>query len=215
MATSTDLSNIVADALGVTCESTYLHLKTIRKHGKISFKGYGRGAAAMTPLDAAHLVIAVAGSTFAKDSMTSLNRFCGLLSDKDRSNPRPSRRTLETFLAEQFPRIVSNHHYKHLETPAHYDHYPPRYNLAAHVALKLMWVAGKDVDSLPRIAVVRWFRKDGGSDAMSFSPKGQSIIILDEAQFARHFEKAGLIQARLVTARALEKISLSLFGQSR
>src|SRR5664280_2756428 len=116
VATSTELSNIVADALCVTRESAYLHLKTIRKHGMISFKGYGRGAAAMTPLDAAHLVIAVAGSTFAKDSMASLTRFCDLLSDKDRRRPRGSRRKLENFLAERILRIVSDEHYRHLET---------------------------------------------------------------------------------------------------
>jgi hypothetical protein len=185
--------------------------KTIRKHDKISFKGYGRGAAAMTPLDAARLVIAVAGSTFAKDSMASLNRFCDLLSDKDRRRPRGSRRKLENFLAERILRIVSDEHYRHLETLAH-D--PPRYNLAAHVALKLMWVAGEDIDALPRVAVVRWFRSDGGADAMSFAPEDQTPAILDDAQFVRHYRNAGLIQGRVVAARALAKIALSLFGQS-
>jgi hypothetical protein len=34
--------------------------------GEITFKGYGRGAAAMTPLDAARLLIAVTGSTLQK-----------------------------------------------------------------------------------------------------------------------------------------------------
>lgn len=211
MATSTELSNIVADALCVTRESAYLHLKTIRKHGMISFKGYGRGAAAMTPLDAAHLVIAVAGSTFAKDSMSTLNRFCGLLSLKDRRQPRRSRRTLESFLAERIVRIVSDEHYGHIATLAH-D--PPRYSLAANVALKLMWVGGEDIESLRRVAVVRWFRSDGGSDAMSFAPEDQTATILDDAQFTRRFENIGIVQGRAVPARALAKIAISLFGKS-
>jgi hypothetical protein len=210
VATSTELSNAVADALGVSRESAYLHLKTIRKHDKISFKGYGRGAAAMTPLDAARLIIAVAGSTFAKDSMATLNRFCGLLSDKDRRSRSGSRRTLEAFLGERLLRITTDY-----QNPGHLAYGLPRYNLAAHAALKLIWVAGENTDPFPCFAIVRWFRKDGGSDAMTFSPTGQSAVMLDEALLARSFEKVGLIWARVVTARALEKIAVSLFRQSK
>jgi hypothetical protein len=54
------------------------HLKTIRAAGQISFKGYGRAAAHMTALDASRLLIASAGSTFAKDSFEVLTRFANL-----------------------------------------------------------------------------------------------------------------------------------------
>jgi hypothetical protein len=75
MVTSRQLADVVGDALGIARESAQLHLKTIRAEGQISFKGYGRAAAEMSPLDAARLVIAVAGSTFAKDSADVLKRF--------------------------------------------------------------------------------------------------------------------------------------------
>ena len=78
MITSIALADVVADALGITRESAQLHLKTIRAAGEITFKGYGRAAAAMTPLDASRLLIAVAGSTFAKDSVDVLKRFAKL-----------------------------------------------------------------------------------------------------------------------------------------
>src|SRR6516164_4729063 len=78
MVTSRQLADVVGDALGIARESAQLHLKTIRAEGQISFKGYGRAAAEMSPLDAARLVIAVAGSTFAKDSADVLKRFANL-----------------------------------------------------------------------------------------------------------------------------------------
>lgn len=211
MASSTELSDAVAEAFSVTRESAHLHLRMIREHDMITFKGYGRGAAAMTPLDAARLVIAVAGSSFAKDSMATLERFCGLLSDKDRRSPRGVRRKLEDFLAQRIARIVSDQQHQDFKR---LPPILPRYNLAAHVALKLMWIVGDDIESSPRVAVMRWFREDGGSDAMSFSPEAQSVTLLEEAQFARHFRTSGLIQARIVTAHALEKIAVSLFSQT-
>ena len=78
MVTSRQLADVVGDALGIAWESAQLHLKTIRAEGQISFKRYGRAAAEMSPLDAARLVIAVAGSTFAKDSADVLKRFANL-----------------------------------------------------------------------------------------------------------------------------------------
>jgi predicted ArsR family transcriptional regulator len=78
VATSIELAGAVAVALGIADETIKLHLKTIRAAGAISFKGYGRSAAAMTPLDASRLIIAVAGSTFAKDSAAVLERFSKL-----------------------------------------------------------------------------------------------------------------------------------------
>lgn len=72
-----------------------LHLKTIRAAGEITFKGYGRAAAAMTPLDVSRLLIATAGSTFAKDSADVRKRFAKLKPLRTRS----AGDTLEQFLA--------------------------------------------------------------------------------------------------------------------
>jgi hypothetical protein len=72
--------------------------------GEITFKGYGRGAAAMTPLDAARLLIAVTGSTFAKDAMTVLANFAKLTSLKARARQT----TLESFLANASRRCREN-----------------------------------------------------------------------------------------------------------
>jgi hypothetical protein len=45
----------------------------------------------------------------------------------------------------------------------------PAYDLAAEEGLKLIWFAGRSVAKLPRAAVVRWFRRDGKSDAAAFA----------------------------------------------
>lgn len=72
------LVDVVGDSRGISRESAQLHLKTIRTAAEISFKGYGRVAAAMIPIDASRLVIASAGSIFAKDSADVLRRFAKL-----------------------------------------------------------------------------------------------------------------------------------------
>src|ERR1700730_2606062 len=95
LVTSIGLADVVADAVGIARESAQLHLKTIRAAGEITFKGYGRAAAAMAPRDASRLLLAVAGSTFAKDSLNVLRRFADLkpiIGD-------PREKTLEEFLA--------------------------------------------------------------------------------------------------------------------
>ena len=78
MVSSVEMADVVADAVGIRRESARLHLKIIRAAGAISFKGYGRSAAAMVPLDASRLLLAVTGSQFAKDSLEVLRRFADL-----------------------------------------------------------------------------------------------------------------------------------------
>jgi hypothetical protein len=75
--------------------------------GEITFKGYGRGAAAMTPLDAARLLIAVTGSTFAKDAMTVLANFVKLTSLKARARQT----TLGVFLGERIAAMPGERHF--------------------------------------------------------------------------------------------------------
>src|SRR6202022_3125575 len=78
MATSGELCQSMAAALGIPFETMREHLRNIRRAGMISFKGHGRGAAAMTTLDAARLLIAAAGSPFVKDSVATLEEFGSL-----------------------------------------------------------------------------------------------------------------------------------------
>lgn len=81
--------------------------------GMISFKGHGRGAATMTTLDASRLLIAAAGSSFAKDSVQTLKEF-GSLQPLAADNPvrgasvveRPSRITFEKYLTEMMQRLI-------------------------------------------------------------------------------------------------------------
>src|ERR1700688_1302036 len=101
MATSGELCLVTAEALGIPFETTREHLRNIRRAGMISFKGHGRGAAAMTTLDAARLLIAAAGSSFVKDSIETLEGFGKLKPTRKSPRPRGVKEvTLETHLAE-------------------------------------------------------------------------------------------------------------------
>src|SRR5664279_5275445 len=104
MATSGELCVATAKALGISFEATREHLRHIRRAGMISFKGHGRGAATMTTPDASRLLIAAAGSSFAKDSVQTLKEF-GSLQPLAADKPvrgaavmeRPSRITFEKY----------------------------------------------------------------------------------------------------------------------
>src|SRR5690349_18023854 len=80
MLTSHGLAEVVAGALGLPSETVRQHLRNLQAadRGLISAKGRGRGAAAMSPLDAARLLIAAVGSDFVKDSVAALDAFGGL-----------------------------------------------------------------------------------------------------------------------------------------
>jgi hypothetical protein len=157
---------------------------------------------AMTALDAARVVIAVAGSSAAKHAAETLLRFKDLkpLNEKGRGL------SLESFLAEHIARLAKERVY-----PKHaVDGGGLRYNLAAEEALKLTWCAGLSKDSLPPVAVVRWFRLDGGSDAAAFASKPMPFSIVNEARLARLVPEAGIIRSGVVTARALMEIACAL-----
>ena len=75
MATSGDLVRIVAYALELAPETVFIHMRNLRVAELISKKGHGRSAAKMTPLDATRLLLASAGSAFAKDSVETTREF--------------------------------------------------------------------------------------------------------------------------------------------
>lgn len=163
--TSRNLADVVGDALGITRASAQLHLKTIRVDGQISFKGYGRGAADMTSLDAARLVISVAGSTFAKDSAQVLERFAGLTP----VGTKRSQIKLEDFLSERIAELPMP------VMPELRDRSVGRSfgsRRLAQTALQLYEPIGEKVDKAPRYAVVRWLEREGHSKRRIFGSAG-------------------------------------------
>jgi hypothetical protein len=137
LVTSIGLADVIADAVGIARESAQLHQKTIRAAGQITFKGYGRAAASMAPLDASRLLIAVAGSTFAKDSLKVLRRFASL---KPVSDPRD--RPLEEFLAYRIELLSGERRYiPNDRTPAPLRRLP-------QIAMELMWPADVHSENL-------------------------------------------------------------------
>src|ERR1700738_282216 len=71
VATSLQLADVVASALGLPPATVAQRLRILRSDGGISSKGYGRGAARMGPRDSASLLVAAVGSDLVKDSVTT------------------------------------------------------------------------------------------------------------------------------------------------
>jgi hypothetical protein len=200
--TSIELADVVAGALCQDPKWVRLHLKMIRATGNISFKGYGRGAAKMGPLDAARLVIALAGSLTARHAGDVLADFQGLKA----LGPKGRGLTLEAFLEA---------HIEHLSMMRGYPErrdgpFRPLYRLAAEEALKVIWCETNPRDAVPKVAIVRWFREDGGSDAAAFSSAPLTYPLVNEARLASLYPKAGLLRTGSISARAMLDIAMAL-----
>jgi DNA-binding transcriptional ArsR family regulator len=74
---------VVASSLDLDARSVDVHLRNLREAGLISKEKRGRGAARVTAVDAAALLVAVMGSQFVKDTIRTYRDF-GLLKRKDR-----------------------------------------------------------------------------------------------------------------------------------
>jgi hypothetical protein len=196
------LADAVAAALDEEPNRVRLQLKTLRPAGGITFKGYGRGAAEMTADDASRLVIAVAGSLAAKHAASALAEF----KDLKPLGPKGRGLTLERFLSEHIDALGKG------RIPSSHGSSLPylAYDLAAEEALKLTWFAGRSSASLPRAAVVRWFRPDGKSDAAAFASEPMPFPLVTESRLARRFPQGGLLRSAVVTARALKDIADAL-----
>ncbi|MBR0999307.1 MULTISPECIES: hypothetical protein [Bradyrhizobium] len=200
MISSIALGNVVADALGEGRPRVQLQLKRIRAADHISFKGYGRGAAAMGSLDAARLMIAVAGALFATDALEALLRF----KDLPGTSPKGNGRVLEGFLKERIDAVRSG------QDASFFGSAMARpFNPAGEAALKLIWT-GPPGKNGPSAAVVRWFRNDGKSDAATFSNVASSRPILDEGRFAAATGGGELVRSATVPTRALHTIAAAL-----
>ena len=206
MATSGELCIAVATALGISFETTREHLRNIRRAGMISFKGHGRGAAAMTTLDASRLLITASGSPFVKDSIETLRGF-GELKPINQTS-RPLGMTLETFLANVMQKLIDEK-----------DDLPPEYRRPLEsgarpgIGLRMMSVVSARPGDFPRTASVRRFLKSGlltKSSYAAFASNGLSAPTFDSSEFLIQLRKSYLVQTRDVPASILAEIAHAL-----
>lgn len=192
MASSVELADTVADALGLGAQTVRHHLRNLGEQKLVSYRGRGRHAAEMTSLDAARLVITAAGSQFVKDLVATLERFGSLRRGRGRpklpeayqSNYGPlppedaglleqhspgdddeeSALTLESFLQLRIDRLRHG--------------YPPRrdrrersspFRRSDRLAWSALELYGGISASDPRaFAVVRWWPPGGRSERAEF-----------------------------------------------
>jgi hypothetical protein len=84
MATPGKLRDVIAEALGFTAQLPMIdvHLRNLREAGLLSKAKRGRGAAEVGPTDAANMLIAVAGSAYVKDSVSTVEKYGPLQADR-------------------------------------------------------------------------------------------------------------------------------------
>jgi hypothetical protein len=204
MATSGELTRIVANALGVPAKTVREHLRNIRRTpNTITFTGYGRGAAMMTPRDAVRLLLAVVGSQFVKDSQATLDAFRTLQAIYRRDH-EPKLITLEQHLVGLMKRVISLRH----ELPLEYERKP---RTAKRVSIALTLMSGYGQGTRNRIPRVARAPADIATktEFLSFVSPGVNDPMKSELDYALHSD-ADLIQGRYVTTRAFAKIALSL-----
>ncbi|SPP93273.1 MULTISPECIES: hypothetical protein [Bradyrhizobium] len=169
--TSIRLADVVGDALGVPRETAQLHLKTIRAAKEITFKGFGRSAAAMTPLDASRLLIAMAGSYFVKDATAVVKRFGRLKPITQRTRVTE---TLEDCLAKRLAELPMD--VRPAEVERHSPEWHQRFGSTrlAETALQLLdpMPRGEESDKLDRYAILRWLNQRGRAEVVVFGPQG-------------------------------------------
>jgi hypothetical protein len=122
----------------------------------------------MTPLDASRLLIAAAGSTFAKDSVDVLKRFAKLKPVR----PKSASGTLEQLLAiriAELPMEILPEDYVRQQLPSGRPFGSRR---LAEAALQLFDPIGSACGDLPCFAVVRWLSFEGHSNVLLFGPDG-------------------------------------------
>ncbi|GAB1716962.1 MAG: hypothetical protein NTAFB05_20040 [Nitrobacter sp.] len=215
LVTSRKMADIVGDALGITRESAQLHLRVIRENGGISFSGYGRSAALMTGLDTARLVLAIVGSTYARDSSNVLGRF---------QNLRPATnlqigKTLEEVLAhriEQYPDERNN-----LSTLRQ----DPEYGKLPQIALELLWAGGIHRDDFPPQAIMCWHNAIGEVSSLEVFVPPEFRARRRKPIFAKHYDErhevlaaysgVGIIHSRIVTVDALIRIAEAMWAEAR
>jgi hypothetical protein len=201
LATSVEMAIAMADAMGLPRESFRLHLRHLSEAGEITFKGHGRSAAAMTTADAGKLLIAVAGSSFVKDSVDTLRGFASLTS---RASLASDARRFDVAVIDSLDRVVA-----YLKNPGTAT--SGKADLEDYgIAVKMLSIVGGKVDS-PKVAVVRRFHHERGrGGALTFVTPALHPMISSEADLADRLMSGRLIQTRHVTVRSMLEIGRSL-----
>jgi hypothetical protein len=173
----------------------------------------------MTALDASRLVIAVAGSTFAKDSAEVLKRFAKLKPLGSGSSAETLEKCLEKRI-DELPLEFTALPYVEYTKPGRRQWGSPRLAVSA---LQLFEPVGKEVAKLPRFALVRWITHGGDSQARLFGPPDHVSVrrgrredrdeeITGITDFVGRYSGPGLFQARVVGRNALIEIGAALKG---
>jgi hypothetical protein len=175
----------------------------------ISFKGHGRGAAAMTTLDAARLLIAAAGSSFVKDSLKTLEGFGKLKLTRKFPRKRGIKEiTLETHLEKELQNLINEGD----QLPEAYRR-PVNAGVDSRIALRMISVVSARPDDFPRTASVRRFLNYGITldfTVARFSSTEFPFPEVNSSDDGVYLGGAGLIQTRDVPAWVLAEIALAL-----
>ena len=162
----------------------------------------------MAPLGASRLLLAVAGSTFAKGLAKRPAKVRGPQADK-----RPSEKTLEEFLAYRIELLPGQRNY------APNDRTPPELLRLPRIAMELMWPADIRSQDVPPCAIMRWItvRRDtrtptfGSERARRAHHRHRSNgVIYDRYDALDIYPDARMFQARIVTRDALIDIAEAL-----
>lgn len=195
MVTSLKLAEeVVADALGLPAQTVVQHLRNLQKQKLITFKGYGRGAAQMKPIDAARLLIASAGADQVKDSLAARSGFGELLpiGSPERA---ASRITLEDHVAAWLTELASGA----------YATVGGRHEGGCRkLGLSLMSFASNP-SKHPRVAIARW-----GGAAIAFGSPGWATPVSSSEDFAATAADTGLIREKHIPIGAMRRIAGSL-----
>ena len=170
----------------------------------------------MTPLDASRLLIAAAGSTFAKDSVDVLKRFAKLKPVR----PKSASGTLEQLLAiriAELPMEILPEDYVRQQLPSGRPFGSRR---LAEAALQLFDPIGSACGDLPCFAVVRWLSFEGHSNVLLFGPDGGRRREDSDDQEARtgivdqieRYADHRFFQVRVVRRAALIDVAAALKG---
>lgn len=195
--TSLELADRVAYALGLNGPTVVQHLRNLQKGERISFKGYGRGAARMGPRDAASLLLAAAGSELVKDSLATLDSFGSLR--PIRIGQPPSGVTLLDHLTGLLTAVAASGG-GGLGTERDSD-----------VAFRLISTAvGRTKVVSSRFAI--FGSVAGAKGVLGFAPAGCDVQLCSEGDIATFLRGSGsgLLKVGIVTVEALEIVAGSL-----
>ena len=228
MATSVEMADKVADALGVGRQSVLHHLRNLGVRKLITHHGWGRHAAGMTPLDAARLTIAVVGSPLVKDSVATVEQFGSLERDWGRRGahlrfaaaPVSDSRGDETEPADEKERSAARlEDFLALRIDRLRYGYPPRadrYSFSVserqsdRLAAAALELCGSPSPSDPRaFAVVRWRSPTGRGERADFC-RGPMFPVVHTSDFFLEHPDLPMLATKYVSERAFERIALAL-----